>query len=414
VVYENPGSWDGQFLAVHTSSSYPLSTEGGSYVVYPEVRTIQTGNGWNDRTYSFTTDYVSGDYPASPPTDNAYQRGRLLNERFYDQSGNLIRKVLYGYTNGVGSSQMGIRHKPYYYDVSDNAGQDRDYPRDQNEVPNHADCHNFYLSVNSYVPYSVIDSVFSAGGPTATKTLYGYENYNNHLILNKVITTISGGATREKSCRYPFTGNTNFTLWLTAGEITNKNGLLKKNCLQPLEVVDSLKPVGSMVSAQKVIYNNFNSSDLHINQVRNYTSLTDSTVLNFTNYDLKGNLREQYKTSGQKEVYLWGYKGQYPVAKIIGSDFLTDSALVNQSILDNPVSDSALRVELDSIRIGLIGTKAMVTTYTYNPLIGMTSATDPSGKTLYYEYDALGRLIVIRDANNNIIKKMEYKLAGAL
>ena len=35
---------------------------------------------------------------------------------------------------------------------------------------------------------------------------------------------------------------------------------------------------------------------------------------------------------------------------------------------------------------------AQVSAFTYKPLVGVTSMTDPSGKTVYYGYDPLGRL----------------------
>ena len=35
---------------------------------------------------------------------------------------------------------------------------------------------------------------------------------------------------------------------------------------------------------------------------------------------------------------------------------------------------------------------AQVSVFTYKPLVGVTSMTDPSGKTVYYDYDSLGRL----------------------
>ena len=54
-------------------------------------------------------------------------------------------------------------------------------------------------------------------------------------------------------------------------------------------------------------------------------------------------------------------------------------------------------------------TGAFVTTYTYAPLIGITSETDHNGKTIYYQYDSLNRLKLIRDKDNNIIKIFEYK-----
>ncbi len=51
---------------------------------------------------------------------------------------------------------------------------------------------------------------------------------------------------------------------------------------------------------------------------------------------------------------------------------------------------------------------AFMTTYTYQPQVGMTSNTMSGGRFTYYEYDALNRLKVIRDNNYNIIKLIEY------
>jgi hypothetical protein len=60
----------------------------------------------------------------------------------------------------------------------------------------------------------------------------------------------------------------------------------------------------------------------------------------------------------------------------------------------------------DDIRI--YPSDAQMTTYTYDPLVGMTSMTDEKGLTTYYEYDAFQRLMNIKDKDGNIVKHMDY------
>ncbi|HTE33500.1 MAG TPA: DUF5977 domain-containing protein, partial [Chryseolinea sp.] len=64
----------------------------------------------------------------------------------------------------------------------------------------------------------------------------------------------------------------------------------------------------------------------------------------------------------------------------------------------------------DDIRVA--PSKSMMTTYTYEPMIGMTSQSDANNRVVFYEYDAMGRLMLIRDQDRNIIKKYCYNYAG--
>ncbi|TDQ12033.1 hypothetical protein [Pedobacter metabolipauper] len=51
---------------------------------------------------------------------------------------------------------------------------------------------------------------------------------------------------------------------------------------------------------------------------------------------------------------------------------------------------------------------ALLSSYTYEPLVGMTSQTDSKGMTTYYVYDSLQRLKYIKDQKGNIIKSYDY------
>jgi hypothetical protein len=61
---------------------------------------------------------------------------------------------------------------------------------------------------------------------------------------------------------------------------------------------------------------------------------------------------------------------------------------------------------IDEVR--LYPADAQMTTYAFDPLIGMTSKNDINNRINYYEYDAAGRLQHIRDDGFNILKKYQY------
>jgi YD repeat-containing protein len=56
-------------------------------------------------------------------------------------------------------------------------------------------------------------------------------------------------------------------------------------------------------------------------------------------------------------------------------------------------------------------TDCKMETRTFDPLVGVTSECDHNGRITYYEYDAYGRLKVIRDQDRNVIKVIDYQYA---
>lgn len=110
--------------------------------------------------------------------------------------------------------------------------------------------------------------------------------------------------------------------------------------------------------------------------------------------------------------YIWGYNRSVPIAKIenlavVSIPVSTVTLLEDLSNADiDDVSEQSLRVALNNLRN--LYPDAMITTYTYDPLVGITSVTDPRGYTMYYEYDVAHRLKEVVDAQGNIVNRTEY------
>lgn len=124
----------------------------------------------------------------------------------------------------------------------------------------------------------------------------------------------------------------------------------------------------------------------------------------------RGNIAELRKKDGVPVSYLWGYKQNLPIATITGvgaGAIQAFSPNLNLPLLENPANDQVLRTELAKIRSAF--PTAKVATYTFDPIKGMTSQTDANGRVTYYEYDALGRLMLIRDHDQHIVKRVQYR-----
>lgn len=61
---------------------------------------------------------------------------------------------------------------------------------------------------------------------------------------------------------------------------------------------------------------------------------------------------------------------------------------------------------LDEIR--LYPAAARMTTATFDPFTGKTAESDANGRIVYYEYDGLGRLRLVRDENRDVLKTYNY------
>jgi hypothetical protein len=129
-----------------------------------------------------------------------------------------------------------------------------------------------------------------------------------------------------------------------------------------------------------------------------------------------GNITKDYLSSSI--VYLvtyWSNNGQKFVS---GTTSVTTGRTLNgwtyyEHTVPNP-SPTVITISgtgaIDELRLYPVG--ALMTTYTYQPLVGMTSQADANNKTAYYKYDQFNRLALILDQDKNIVKKICYNYAG--
>ncbi|WP_346320281.1 hypothetical protein [Chitinophaga sp. YIM B06452] len=388
-------------MRISSYSAYPLNSQQGSYVCYPNVRVIEEQNGYTDQLFTFTQDTDASNllfFPPVPAINHGYQRGQLMSLKHYDQSGSLIRNdSTEFYYQPIPPAQIyGHRAAVYVRETWLACGQDCSL-----------------LVRPEPVPKTQWSTVYSSNGDFQTKTEYTYNDEFYRSGIKRVKVTHSDSSIQETWYRYPYNVLSDFKLGLSTAERTMKDTLLKYNYLQPIETTTYLKTGADSILQQgtKNSWEFFHTFKKYPGKIKQFTSTADSTIVNLSNYDTTGNLREAYKTNNIKEVLLWGYNNKYVVAKVTGSDVATVSSFINNNILQAPSSDAALRTELNKIRTGLANSQAQVITYTHLPAVGISSITNEAGEIIFYEYDKHGRLEHIRDENNNIIKKIEYKTA---
>lgn len=181
----------------------------------------------------------------------------------------------------------------------------------------------------------------------------------------------------------------------------------------PLET--QVKNNGELVSKTEIKYDNpanlFPTSMLSLDLQSNNMS----TEVTFEKYDSKGNIVQYTTKEGISTTIIWGYHQTLPIAKIEGAK-LSD---IQQSMIDSIVNSSnadataaanndetSFLAVLDSFRKN--NSNYIVTTYTYDPLIGIRTTTPPSGIREIRMYDSAGRPEKVLDINGKVLNQLKY------
>ena len=137
----------------------------------------------------------------------------------------------------------------------------------------------------------------------------------------------------------------------------------------------------------------------------------------YTAYDTYGNPLQVSPEHDVPTAYIWGYNDTYPIAEVKNATYAEVEAVLTPAVVAqlagaSPGSDAQVRQALQVLRTDARLRNAQVTTYTYQPLVGMSSATDAAGVTTFYEHDELQRLKRVKDQDGNIIKHQVYHYKG--
>jgi hypothetical protein len=139
----------------------------------------------------------------------------------------------------------------------------------------------------------------------------------------------------------------------------------------------------------------------------------------YDQYDSKGNLQQYTTKEGISTTIIWGYNQTQPIAQIIGAKLSniqqsSIDAIVNASNTDASAGtnndESTFLTTLDNFRKDGSMLNFQITTYTYDPLIGVRSITPPSGIREVYIYDTANRLKEIRQQEKDSSGNMVYKV----
>lgn len=282
----------------------------------------------------------------------------------------------------------------------------------------------YYDNVSSWaVPVTEKETLFDGTRQLVTTKRYYYDN-NTHRSPTRIDIDQSDGRQMVQKFKrpgdYPATSTPSFANQMKAVHLISP--VVESQTF--LQSGADTKLLGGTYTSYKKYYNKFFNPDVIYNietatplgsQQESSFATNGTPVMHpaykpqayFDVYDSVGNIIGTHKNNDVAETYLWGYKATYPVAKIIGVDYNTIKPYVNQNLLNNPASDQQLRDHLAALRLQFPA--AIITYYTYLPQIGITSETDPTGKTTFYEYDGLGRLLRIKDNDGKILKVLNYQ-----
>jgi hypothetical protein len=149
-------------------------------------------------------------------------------------------------------------------------------------------------------------------------------------------------------------------------------------------------------------------------------NLAPSTELSYNKYDTDGNVIQFTTKNDIPVTIIWGYNKTQPIAKIEGASYdqvqpyisailaASENDFIPPVGMTDDQTEAAMIEALDSFRKNPALSGYQITTYSYDPVVGVRSITPPSGIRELYKYDTNKRLERIEDVNGKLLKEFKY------
>ncbi len=392
---------DDYMCVTQKRSSNNSLTNSGSLIGYSKVIIDHGENGnYGQSTHEYICETDIADYYthniAMPPVPYN-SNGLMLKTQEFGKAGNNLVKIkettnTYSHESkiNVNASDLIVGINRRYWNNSYGEIEDNDGVYDKKSVfITYASLKSDWIKLENSV-----ETVYDTNGnnPMTTTTTYEYSN-PAHMQLTKTIVTDSKGQVVASESKY--------------AEDLNNTFLINKH-MHSVPLWQQQKVDNAIVSTSETVYP---QSGLPLPTLIKTSKGNEvlETRVNFHKYDNKGNPTEVSKEDGTPIAYIWGYNQSYPVAMVENATRSQIEALSGFGANFHAGYDGLTAAQESALR-GL--SNVMVTTYTYNYLIGIASITDPRGYTTYYEYDDLERLIRVKDDDGNVLSENAYHYKG--
>jgi len=457
-----------------SESSVPFSTAaGGNLVGYSRVVETELNNNIaTNGTHVYSYNNAASETGPMTPDNPNLLNGKVAVESIYDNSGNLLLNNSFSYMSLSDSVITGFKN---YNNIMSNAsGCARmngvplgfniynilEYPIISHWYMLSSKSTTHYdgstpLTTYQYYKYNamgqiIADSTISSKNETLTNHyIYPYDQLSNstaqqlvsaafyndlleqHVLKNGVETTeakiayntidnqlVKSGITRS------YNGGTLFTD-VTFDAYGPNQSLLQatERGVQPSAFVYDQNNSYLLAEVKNAATTDIAYSSFELNQAGNWTigsasrnttgfSGTQSYALSGTNTLSKAGLNSaityvvSYWTTNSSPFTIAGTIGGYPVKGVT----LNGWTYYEHQVTGQTTVALTGTGNIDEVR--LYPNTAQMKTYTYSPLIGMTSSINEKNQVTFYEYDSFQRLLNIKDQYGNVVKHMSYHYQG--